>query len=1366
MDQKKQTIIMTILRAGKRRGLVLLFVLSLILSDAGGMGAVSAQKKQSRPVSSTRKHAGNQRKESSAGSNNPYSVTIDGVSYPVGGVSVTEVGSESVEEAAARTSSDKKTNSKNKSKKIKSVRTGRKNAGRPGGGINLNADLSTPAKIYDNVLKYGASWYGYYQLDDDQKKLYDKYYEAAESFAKSGENFDDYDCDDWRHNYSSYQGSSAGMVHTVAEIDLNTIGLSSGSTMELVKAYEAYCTFARDNPQFFWLRNRFQYLRNSAGVTTVYPCVHPDYLEASKRNAVETQIVQDMKDLFEPAIRDADSEAAKRGYGNNEKTYLRIKAIHDVIVNTVNYYHDSTGKPSGSIEAHSIIGFFKSDLRLVVCEGYAKVFELVNNFYDIPCILVCGKTKKDETQSTGYSGYHAWNMVSYDGGLTYYDVDTTWDDAGANSNHGQLGYSWYMPTHEIFTQAHYTDINTGNTKKSGLNAWNNQSGWTFTLPDNKSQIPANDPRDPNIHPTMGREPSSYFAWFGADLKDNTVTTYAQARDTLNGYLRKESEKRWLTIVGRKDPMWMAVQLLGLSSYNYYHWDSFGGAGYRRFHFDRPVKSIRFDRDAWDEDCVTGVPNPESKYVTVTDWKDKVYTKDKVRLTNIRWYSGDVTAVANPTNPLSEKPDSAGQYTIIADVEVSLGIKQAAGMYLYGGELREVVNINDAGSPIHHVDIELQGDVNTTQYRKEEVHLKAKLFADETTELDVTQYFVTYQWFEVSENGDVKPITGATGDTYTPNDEDAGLHWYYVMAYVPVPGSSGAVYAEGSDLVAVTVTQRVLTADDLEFTSGPYTKVYDGTKTSYARVQAKANVFSTGAVPVAGVAEYNDVNAGSGKTITFTPYAVETANYKIASTTTFTTTGAITQRAQSVTPARPVITTITKDSISVQKKTDANKYQYACVFSTGAPIESDWQTFPDSTIRFDELAADTEYTIYARFASDGANCVTSNASAGVTVKTLSDNTINLLDANVVLEKDTYKYTGDEIEPDIKKILVEKNGEQINIWTDQYIYDFYYMYYDNVDPGTGYVIIEPSSDNPDFTGVAIGTFTIDSYQPTAAPIPHQEGGSGGGGAGGGSGGSSGGSSGSDMTPAPTATVLPSASPVVTEKPASSTVPGGSGVATPTVTPSATSLPSATPAVKVETETDKDGKVIATVTTTIERKPDGSATTTVNSEYTNGDRIKTVLEEPAKGNSTIVVEEKTGKTTRDYHYNVMENGKLRVTSVNSNGKKWNIKIPDSVTVAGKTYKVTVIKKGLFSKNKKLKKITFGKYAKRIEKKALYKCSNLKQIIITSGKLEYIGPKAFEGLPKNAVVRIRAGKKRFRKIVKLIRASGGAGLRYRRIK
>lgn len=169
----------------------------------------------------------------------------------------------------------------------------------------------------------------------------------------------------------------------------------------------------------------------------------------------------------------------------------------------------------------------------------------------------------------------------------------------------------------------------------------------------------------------------------------------------------------------------------------------------------------------------------------------------------------------------------------------------------------------------------------------------------------------------------------------------------------------------------------------------------------------------------------------------------------------------------------------------------------------------------------------------------------------------------------------------------------------------------------------------------------------------------------------------------------------------------------------------------------------------------------------------------------NPTDDTEVQIGKTGVD----AASKMKYEVTTVTENGgsvtytgttqKKGKVKIPKTITIEGKTYKVTAVSKNAFKKNKsitsvvigdnvtsigtsafegcsKLTSVTIGKNVKTIGKKAFYNCKNLKNITIKTAKLtkKTVGANALKGISKN--VSVKVPKKQLQDYKKLLVARG----------
>ena len=127
-----------------------------------------------------------------------------------------------------------------------------------------------------------------------------------------------------------------------------------------------------------------------------------------------------------------------------DATYSVVRAVHDLIINRIDYARASNGQPSAEGWAHSLAGVFTGDG--VVCEGYAKAFKYMLDMLNIENIYITGKGGGDD---------HAWNAVKIDD--EWLLVDVTWDDlkVGPDSKESPAGcYDWFCVPAEEFNEGH------------------------------------------------------------------------------------------------------------------------------------------------------------------------------------------------------------------------------------------------------------------------------------------------------------------------------------------------------------------------------------------------------------------------------------------------------------------------------------------------------------------------------------------------------------------------------------------------------------------------------------------------------------------------------------------------------------------------------------------------------------------------------------------------------------------------------------------------------------------------------------------------------------------------------------------------
>ena len=244
-------------------------------------------------------------------------------------------------------------------------------------------DQQTPRSVVQYpFLDYGSG-YGYQDMvnrghGEQRQALYRELEEACRTFTTNGA-----DAEDYIMQGSGNQYSMAFVINT------REMGLTNLTGEEKV---EVYFTFRHDNPQYFWLSNSVLYSSSTLNVVA-----YDEYADGDIRKAALDEIVNTAETVYQSQISDADD------------MYNKVLKIHDTLIGDIEYSED-VNVPI----AHSIAGAMTSR-RSAVCEGYAKVMQVMMNCYGIENIYVTG---------LGNGGGHAWNMVGMDDGK-YYWLDAT-----------------------------------------------------------------------------------------------------------------------------------------------------------------------------------------------------------------------------------------------------------------------------------------------------------------------------------------------------------------------------------------------------------------------------------------------------------------------------------------------------------------------------------------------------------------------------------------------------------------------------------------------------------------------------------------------------------------------------------------------------------------------------------------------------------------------------------------------------------------------------------------------------------------------------------------------------------------------------
>ncbi len=192
---------------------------------------------------------------------------------------------------------------------------------------------------------------------------------------------------------------------TFGPFEVDLAGSSSDADTVREGLAKAITAAGFDNPLVNYYFRSYTYTYNEDPIT-----VTPGVLEAFSggRSGYDTAMTD--------AITAMDGEVDKTS------TFTKIKSIHDYVAKTLSYDNDNMNSTDPQIAGNirSVYTSLCGDHK-VVCEGYAKMFKVLCDAYDIPCIIVTGIAG-----TTGTLEAHMWNNVYLEG--YWFLVDCTWDD--------------------------------------------------------------------------------------------------------------------------------------------------------------------------------------------------------------------------------------------------------------------------------------------------------------------------------------------------------------------------------------------------------------------------------------------------------------------------------------------------------------------------------------------------------------------------------------------------------------------------------------------------------------------------------------------------------------------------------------------------------------------------------------------------------------------------------------------------------------------------------------------------------------------------------------------------------------------------
>ena len=182
------------------------------------------------------------------------------------------------------------------------------------------------------------------------------------------------------------------------------------------QAISVVSMFRYTNPQYYFLNTRIA--TGSMGDACFTACgVYTAFMDGGTRQTA-TQNVKNQADAWKNAVS---------GYSSDEQ---KVKALHDLIVEKVEYNNDiySASFDENTAYSQSAYSVFCTDKT--VCAGYAQAFEMMCNSIGVDCIAV---TSDD----------HEWNKVRLND--SWFNVDCTWADQSS-----RIDYSYFERSDAVY----------------------------------------------------------------------------------------------------------------------------------------------------------------------------------------------------------------------------------------------------------------------------------------------------------------------------------------------------------------------------------------------------------------------------------------------------------------------------------------------------------------------------------------------------------------------------------------------------------------------------------------------------------------------------------------------------------------------------------------------------------------------------------------------------------------------------------------------------------------------------------------------------------------------------------------------------
>lgn len=174
------------------------------------------------------------------------------------------------------------------------------------------------------------------------------------------------------------------------------------------QASRVYNAFFRDNPDFFYVSNRYGLNGRMVGGEPRYDTLLLTFtMDAATRQTAAERL-------------DEAAKALLKDLPQTEDDYITELALHDRLAAACTYHTEAAQSNAEDAYPHAYTAYGALVEGRAVCEGYSRAMQLLLHRVGIPCTLVTGQAKETDEE-------HMWNLVTVNG--RNYHLDVTWDDS-------------------------------------------------------------------------------------------------------------------------------------------------------------------------------------------------------------------------------------------------------------------------------------------------------------------------------------------------------------------------------------------------------------------------------------------------------------------------------------------------------------------------------------------------------------------------------------------------------------------------------------------------------------------------------------------------------------------------------------------------------------------------------------------------------------------------------------------------------------------------------------------------------------------------------------------------------------------------